>query len=107
MRNNKWGQDFGTGEQCVTKDGLSGDTISWHANWEWRGGEANVKSYPNTKLQISNKSLVSDIDTMPTKANWSYIYAGPTLRAGVSYDFFTAADPEHNTWSGDYEIMIW
>lgn len=38
--NNLWGQDAATsGGQCFGVDGLEGNTISWHASWDWVGGQ--------------------------------------------------------------------
>jgi xyloglucan-specific endo-beta-1,4-glucanase len=42
---------------------------------------------------------------MQSAAAWSY--SGTNVRANVAYDLFTAADPNHATHSGDYELMIW
>ncbi|KAI1049656.1 hypothetical protein LB505_011698 [Fusarium chuoi] len=41
---------------------------------------------------------------MQSAAAWSY--SGTNVRANVAYDLFTAADPNHVTYSGDYELMI-
>lgn len=105
FNNNAWGQDSGTGAQCLTIDGVSNNTASWHVDWHWSGGQNHVKSYPWVGKQIPTKKLLSNISNLPTKATWTY--TGEELRADVSYDLFTSSDPQHSTAKGDYELMIW
>ncbi|KAH6604382.1 glycoside hydrolase family 12 [Trichoderma cornu-damae] len=104
LSNNLWGRDAGTGFGCITQVSLS-PAASWHADWQWSGGQDNVKAYPNVQIDIPTKRLVSNIGGMPTTASWSY--TGSNLRANVAYDLFTASNPNHVTYSGDYELMIW
>ncbi|KAJ5860287.1 endoglucanase-1 [Penicillium soppii] len=105
VNNNLWGKDSGTGSQCSYVNSVSGSGISWYTTWTWSGGENNVKSYPNSGLVNLKKQHVSQISSIPTSVNWSY--DNTNIRADVSYDLFTAADINHNTYSGDYELMIW
>ncbi|KAJ5459181.1 hypothetical protein N7530_011125 [Penicillium desertorum] len=79
--------------------------VSWSTTWNWSGGENNVKSYPNSGLVGLKKQPVSDISSIPSSVKWNY--DNTDIRADVAYDLFTAADINHNTWSGDYELMIW
>ncbi|KAI0506211.1 endoglucanase [Xylaria bambusicola] len=105
VNNNAWGKDAGSGSQCTYIDKVLSPGIQWHTDWNWSGGDNNVKSYPYSGRTLSSKKIVSSIGSMPTKAEWAY--AGSNLRADVAYDIFTAADPNHDTSSGDYELMIW
>nr|AAM77711.1 endoglucanase [Trichoderma citrinoviride] len=104
VSNNLWGASAGSGFGCVTSVSLNG-AASWHADWQWSGGQNNVKSYQNVQINIPQKRTVNSIGSMPTTASWSY--SGSDIRANVAYDLFTAANPNHVTYSGDYELMIW
>ena len=106
FNNNKWGADAGQGDQCTHVDNVRDVGVAWHTEWSWSGGENNVKSYPYSGRKLpGSKSLVKDIGSLPTKAEWRY--QGDNIRANVAYDLFTAADPNHDTSSGDYDLMIW
>lgn len=105
LNNNEWGSGSGEGDQCTYVDSIADNGVSWHTEWSWSGGENNVKSYPYSGVTLSEKKLVSDIGSLNTKAEWAY--NGDSVRANVAYDLFTAADPNHETSSGDYELMIW
>ncbi|KAI3332669.1 endoglucanase [Ustulina deusta] len=105
FNNNAWGQSAGSGSQCTHVDLLLNPGVQWHTTWNWSGGQNNVKSFPYSGRQLSTKKLVSSIGSMPTKAEWRYL--GDNLRADIAYDLFTAADPNHDSSSGDYELMVW
>jgi xyloglucan-specific endo-beta-1,4-glucanase len=105
FNNNMWGQGSGSGSQCTYVDRSSSSGVSWRTTWNWSGGDNNVKSYPYSGRQMSSKRIVSQIGSLPTSTSWSY--SGNNLRANVAYDLFTAANPNHATSSGDYELMIW
>lgn len=105
VNNNEWGADAGEGEQCTYIDSIKDVGVAWHTNWTWSGGDYEVKAYPYSGRELPNKSLVKDITGLSTKAEWKY--SGDDIRANVAYDLFTAADPDHDGSSGDYEIMIW
>ncbi|KAI0398389.1 endoglucanase [Xylariaceae sp. FL0594] len=105
VNNNAWGKNSGSGSQCTYVDKMLNPGLQWHTEWSWSGGDNNVKSYPYSGRQLSSKKLVSSIGSIPTKAEWRYL--GNNIRADVAYDLFTAADPNHDTSSGDYELMIW
>lgn len=105
VNNNLWGMDAGTGSQCTTVNSLSDSGAQWSTTWTWDGGQDNVKSYANSGLNSFDKKLVSEVSTIPTSAQWSY--DNTNIRANVAYDLFTAADVNHETSSGDYELMIW
>ena len=106
INNNEWGAAAGTGTQCTYVDSVNSGGISWHTDWTWSGGNNNVKSYPYSGRQLTTKKLVRDINSIPTVAEWRY-EKGNNIRANVAYDLFTAEDPNHETSSGDYELMIW
>lgn len=104
--NNLWGQSAASsGSQCTYVDGSSSNGVSWHTAWTWQGGENNVKSYVYSGKQIAKGRNISSISSMQTSVSWSY--NTQNVRANVAYDIFTAADPNHATSSGDYELMIW
>ncbi|KAI1264323.1 endoglucanase [Xylariaceae sp. FL1019] len=105
VNNNAWGQASGSGSECTYIDSYPTAGIAWHADWNWSGGDTEVKGYPNSGVVIETQKLVSNIGSIPTKAEWNY--SGDNIRADVSYDLFTASDPNHVTSSGDYELMIW
>jgi xyloglucan-specific endo-beta-1,4-glucanase len=105
VNNNEWGADAGQGEQCTTIREITSNGVKWYSEWTWSGGEYNVKSYPYAGRELTTKKLVSEINGIPNKAEWEY--SGDQVRANVAYDLFTAADPEHEISSGDYELMIW
>jgi xyloglucan-specific endo-beta-1,4-glucanase len=105
LNNNAWGKGSGQGSQCTHVDKMLNPGVAWHTEWNWSGGDNNVKSYPYSGRTLSSKKIVSSIGSMPTKAEWRY--QGNNIRADVAYDIFTAADPNHDTSSGDYELMIW
>ncbi|KAI8955864.1 family 12 glycosyl hydrolase [Xylaria longipes] len=99
--NNLWGQDSGTGSQCTTVNGLSGNSVAWSTSWSWSGGNYNVKSYANAVVQTSAKKI-SAISTIPT--TWKYSYTGSNMVANVAYDLFTSSSA---SGSSEYEVMVW
>ena len=105
FNNNLWGMDSATsGSQCTYYDGQSGSGVMWHTDWTWAGAENDVKSYVYSGRQFSPR-LVSELSNMHTSAQWQYDTTN--IRCNVAYDLFTAADPNHDHSSGDYELMIW
>ncbi|KAI0200652.1 family 12 glycosyl hydrolase [Astrocystis sublimbata] len=99
--NNLWGQDSGSGSQCTTVDGLSGNSVAWSTKWSWSGGNYNVKSYANAVVQTPVKQ-VSAISSIPS--SWKYSYTGNNMVANVAYDLFTSSSA---SGSSEYEVMIW
>lgn len=67
--NNLWGQDQGTGSQCLTVNGISSGLLSWSTAWSWSGGPYNVKSYSNAVLSAA-AARVSTITSIPSKWAW-------------------------------------
>jgi xyloglucan-specific endo-beta-1,4-glucanase len=106
INNNNWGRgSASSGSQCTYVDGSSGSGVRWHTTWTWAGGDNNVKSYANSGKQFARGLRISSLSNMQTSVSWSY--SNTNIRANVAYDVFTAADPNHATSSGDYELMIW
>ncbi|KAF7712596.1 Endo-1,4-beta-D-glucanase [Penicillium ucsense] len=101
--NNLWGKDSGSGSQC-TQVNSANNGVAWSTTWNWSGGNSNVKSYANSGISF-NKKLVSQVSSIPTSVSWTY--GNTNINADVSYDLFTAADINHVTYSGDYELMVW
>lgn len=104
VNNNLWGESAGSGSQCTYVDSISSSGVSWSTTWTWSGSSSSVKSYANSDFAL-DKMLVSQISSIPTSVQWSYDTSN--INADVSYDLFTAADINHDTYSGDYELMIW
>ncbi|TQN68417.1 Endoglucanase cel12B [Colletotrichum shisoi] len=111
LNNNTWGLDSATsGSQRTHYDGpsppgASGAVgIAWSTDWEWQGGEHNVKSYVYGARQFERR-LLSEIRALPTEAEWHY--STWDVRANVAYDIFTDPDKDHTNSSGEFEVMIW
>ncbi|KNG47549.1 glycoside hydrolase family 12 protein [Stemphylium lycopersici] len=105
LNNNIWGRSSATsGQQCTYVDSVSQTGAKWHSNWQWQGGKDNVKSYVYSGRQISKKP-VTQYSNLETEAYW--VYDTQNIRCNVAYDLFTAANVNHDTSSGDYELMVW
>jgi len=105
FNNNLWGRgSASSGSQCTYFDGMNGNGVKWRSDWQWAGGDNNVKSYVYSGRQITKK-LVSQLSNLQTTAQWSY--TNTNIRCNVAYDLFTAADINHDKSSGDYELMVW
>jgi xyloglucan-specific endo-beta-1,4-glucanase len=105
VQNNLWGKSAATsGSQCTAFNSASGSSVAWSTTWQWAGGDNNVKSYSYSSRDF-NKKLVSQISSIPTTAVWTV--SNQNTRSNVAYDLFTAADINHPTSGGDYELMIW
>ncbi|KAI3327584.1 glycoside hydrolase family 12 protein [Xylariaceae sp. AK1471] len=105
FNNNMWGKASGSGSGCTYIDYTNGNSVGFHVQWQWSGGDNNVKAYPYAGRTLSSKKLVSQIGSIPSSVSWNY--QGNNIRANVAYDLFTAANANHDTSSGDYELMIW
>ncbi|PVI01205.1 glycoside hydrolase family 12 protein [Periconia macrospinosa] len=105
FNNNNWGKGSATsGSQCTYVQSTSTSGVGWRTTWAWAGGQDKVKSYAYSGRQIEKKP-VSQYKSLQTKTQWSY--NNTNIRANVAYDLFTAADVNHDTSSGDYELMVW
>lgn len=104
--NNMWGKgSASSGSACTYIDSASSGSVTFRNEWTWQGGQNNVKAYPYVGKIVTKGRKISSIGSMQTNVNWNY--QGNNLRANVAYDIFTAADPNHDRSSGDYELMIW
>jgi xyloglucan-specific endo-beta-1,4-glucanase len=106
LSNNLWGDAGTSGSQCTYLDSSSGSGLSWQTQWQWGSGASYVKSYANSALNVPKNRLLSSISSIPTTADWAYSTTNG-VQADVSYDLFTSSNPNHVTYSGDYELMIW
>lgn len=105
VNNNLWGEGAATsGSQSTAVNSASSSGIAWSTTWTWQGASSSVKSYANSQLSFT-KMLVSQISSIPTTAQWSV--STTNINADVSYDLFTSANINHDTYSGEYELMIW
>lgn len=106
VNNNLWGSSYANsgGSQVTTINSVSNSGVSWSTKWNWQGDNNQVKSYANSQVSFTKK-LVSNINSIQTSVQWSS--SSSNVNADVSYDLFTAADVNHVTYSGDYELMIW
>lgn len=105
LNNNEWGRDSGKGRQCTYIDRIDKVGVGWHTEWSWSGEPGSVKSYPYSGRELAKKRTVNSIKSIHSKAEW--MYRGTDVHANVAYDLFTAKDPDRDTSSGDYELMIW
>ncbi|CAI6088370.1 hypothetical protein V2G26_018532 [Clonostachys chloroleuca] len=99
--NNLWGQDNGSGSQCLTVEGVTDGLAAWSSTWSWSGGSSSVKSYSNAVVS-ADAVRISAISSIPSKWEWSY--TGTDIVANVAYDLFSNADCGDTP---EYEIMIW
>lgn len=106
VNNNLWGSSYANsgGSQVTTVNSVSNSGVSWSTKWNWQGDNSQVKSYANSQVSFTKK-LVSQISSIQTSVQWSS--SSSNINADVSYDLFTAANVNHVTYSGDYELMIW
>ena len=120
LNNNIWGSEpSAINNQITTIDGISKAGVSWHVDWAFPGSSFNsrssedptsdyeVKSYPYAGLELGEKHLIEDIDSLWAKAEWDYAWYGEEGRANVAFDLFTSEDKNREISGGDYELMIW
>ncbi|MCJ1340320.1 hypothetical protein MMC09_005614 [Bachmanniomyces sp. S44760] len=98
---NEWGASSGTGSQCSTIDGLTGNTLAWDTTWTWSGTVNQVKSYTNVEIGMTSKPL-SQYKSIQT--SWAWSYTGTSLRCNVAYDTFLGTSA---TGAQAYEVMVW
>ena len=56
FNNNLWGKgSASSGSQCTYVDGYTGNGVKWRSDWQWAGGDNNVKSYVYSGRQITKK----------------------------------------------------
>lgn len=114
INNNLWGQQNGTGSQCIWRTCQNGDLVGWGTSWDWANNPSAVKSYaslvvgwhwgvkhPDTGLPVqlsANRSVTCGWDFKVTQ----------TGTMNVAYDLFahTISNPASTNDPTD-EIMIW
>ncbi|WP_211253079.1 GH12 family glycosyl hydrolase domain-containing protein, partial [Glycomyces tenuis] len=115
INNNLWGQEAGTGWQCITDTYTSGDTIGWTTDWSWSGGQYSVKSFASSVLgwhwgwRNSNSGLPVQLSGPETvRSSWDFRVTDNPGTMNVAYDMWLHTIPnptwEHNPTD---EIMIW
>lgn len=122
LNNNIWGvTPSSDNNQTTSIDAISSAGVSWHVDWTFASSNSSnstdtsedgssdyeVKSYPYAGVELEEKSLVKDIGSLWTKAEWDYFWPGDVGRANVAIDIFTAEDEDRDISGGDYEVMIW
>ncbi|MER5219156.1 GH12 family glycosyl hydrolase domain-containing protein [Streptomyces flaveus] len=120
VNNNLWGQDDGTGTQCVWDNSRSGNTISWGTDYSWTskaGKENAVKSYSSTVLgwhwgwkvdKASTELPVRVGDRKRVNTSWEFSVSSGPGTMNVAYDLWL-----HSKNTADWqdqptdEIMVW
>ncbi len=120
VNNNLWGQDDGTGTQCVWDTSRSGDTIAWGTDYNWTskpGKENAVKSYSSSVLgwhwgwkvdKASTELPVRVGDRKPVRTSWEFSVSSNPGTMNVAYDLWL-----HSKNTADWqdqptdEIMVW
>ncbi|MHB9858707.1 GH12 family glycosyl hydrolase domain-containing protein [Streptomyces sp. YIM S03343] len=121
VNNNLWGQDKGTGSQCVWGATGSGSTVSWGTSYSWannsKGTDADVKSYGSTVLgwhwgwKTSKAATGLPLrvgDRKPVRTSWAFGLSSNPGTVDVAYDLWLHAknDADWQDKPTD-EIMIW
>lgn len=115
INNNVWGQDSGSGWQCIWDSYTSGNTIGWGTSYGWSGQSNSVKSYASSVLgwhwgwKVSNTGLpvrLSANRSVNTGWNFNVRHSGGAMN--VAYDLWlhTISNPSYNNNPSD-EVMIW
>lgn len=120
VNNNLWGQDDGTGTQCVWDTSRSGDTIAWGTDYDWTskpGKENAVKSFSSTVLGwhwgMKVDKAVTELpirvgDRKPVRTSWDFSVSSNPGTMNVAYDLWL-----HSKNTADWqdqptdEIMVW
>lgn len=120
VNKNLWGQDDGTGTQCVWDTSRSGDTIGWGTSYTWAGkaGKGNaVKSYAGTVLgwhwdwkvdRAAAELPVRVGDRKPIRTTWQFSVSSSPGTMNVAYDLWLHAknDADRQDRPTD-EVMVW
>ncbi|WP_037679448.1 endo-1,4-beta-glucanase [Streptomyces griseus] len=121
VNNNLWGQDKGTGGQCVWDNSAAGSTVSWGTDYTWannsKGKDSDVKSYAGTvlgwhwgwKVDRAKTGLPLRVgDRKPVKTSWEFSVSSDPGTMNVAYDLWL-----HTKNTADWqdqptdEVMIW
>lgn len=114
VNNNLWGQDAGSGTQCVEDTYRNGEAIGWRTDWDWTGEPYQVKSYASAVLgwhwgwKSDDTGLPVRLSSgTPVPSAWDYSVSTDGT-AAVNYDLWLhdVAAPD---WADDPvdEVMIW
>lgn len=120
VNNNLWGQDDGTGTQCVWDTSRSGDTVGWGTNYTWTskaGKENSVKSYASTVLgwhwgwktdKAATELPVRVGDRKPVRTSWEFSVGSDPGTMNVAYDLWLHAK-NNADWQDrpTDEVMVW
>nr|3B7M_A Chain A, CELLULASE [Rhodothermus marinus]3B7M_B Chain B, CELLULASE [Rhodothermus marinus]3B7M_C Chain C, CELLULASE [Rhodothermus marinus]3B7M_D Chain D, CELLULASE [Rhodothermus marinus] len=98
VSNNVWGAETA---QCIEVGLETGNFTITRA--EHDNGN-NVAAYPNIQFAIPQPRRVQELSDVRTSWTLTPITTG---RWNAAYDIFFAANPNHVTYSGDAELMIW
>jgi hypothetical protein len=114
LNNNLWGQNSGSGWQCLWDNFQSGDTVGWGTSWSWSGQSNSVKSYDSIVLGWHWGWKTSGTE-LPVRLNagrdlytsWNYGVSGSGTM-NVAYDLWLHDIPNPD-WPNNPtdEIMIW
>ncbi|MFD4603732.1 endo-1,4-beta-glucanase [Streptomyces sp. NPDC058464] len=121
VNNNLWGQDKGTGTQCVWDNSASGSTVSWGTSYTWannsKGTDSDVKSYASTVLgwhwgwKVDKAATGLPIrvgDRKKVTTRWNFTLSSSPGTLDVAYDLWLHAKNTAD-WQDQPtdEIMIW
>jgi hypothetical protein len=116
INNNVWGQNSGSGWQCIWDTSTSGNTIGWGTSWSWSGQSNSVKSYASSVLgwhwgwKNSNTGLPIQLSAnRSVNTGWNYrVTQNGAVTMNVAYDLWlhTISNPSYNNNPTD-EVMIW
>ncbi|HYN94344.1 MAG TPA: RICIN domain-containing protein [Pilimelia sp.] len=117
INNNLWGQNSGSGSQCIWSNSTSGNTISWGTSWNWTGQTNSVKSYASSILgwhwgtRVAGSGLPVQLSanrSIPSTWNYNVSLQGGSNTLNVAYDLWahTISNPTYANNPTD-EIMIW
>jgi hypothetical protein len=116
LNNNLWGQNSGSGTQCITSSSSSGTQIGWSTNWSWTGQSNSVKSYDSSVLgwhwgvKVPNTGLPTQLSAnRNVNTSWQYaVTQNGANTLNVSYDLWlhTISNPTFANNPTD-EVMVW
>ncbi|MFI2614801.1 endo-1,4-beta-glucanase [Streptomyces sp. NPDC018584] len=117
VNNNLWGQDHGSGTQCVWDTSHSGDTIAWGTDYSWTGTDNDVKSYASSVLgwhwgwktdQAATELPLRVGDRKAVPTSWDFKVSDRPGTMNVAYDLWLHAK-NNADWQDrpTDEVMIW
>lgn len=116
VNNNLWGQDSGSGTQCVQVTSTGADPLAWSTNWNWTGQSNGVKSFASSVLgwnwgvKIPDTGLPVQLSanrSLPTTWDYRITLEGEGTM-NVAYDLWLHEIPDPTFADNPTdEIMIW